>query len=137
MKGKMISLVVALFLSLAAPALTEPVGTQDEQVQAVSEPVLEALLAGFNKGDYAQYAKDFDDTMREAIPKKKFQQVRADLLKKLGPYKDRKYLGFLTQQPYTVVLWKGAFAGTTNDILIKLVLSRRGEAVKVVGLWFQ
>ena len=137
MKSKMISLVVALFLSLAGPALTEPLGTQDDQVRALAEPIVEGLLAGFNQGDYALYAKDFDDTLREAIPERKFQQVRGDILKKLGSYKNRKYLGFLTQQPHTIVLWKGAFAGTPDDILIKLVLSRRQEAIKVVGLWFQ
>ncbi len=36
-----------------------------------------------------------------------------------------------------MVLWKGAFDGTPDDILIKLVLFRRQDKVQVVGLWFQ
>jgi hypothetical protein len=106
-------------------------------VQAVAGPMVDNLLAGFNQGNYAQYSRDFDDTLREAIPEKKFQQVRADILKKLGKYKDKKYLGFLNQQAHTIVLWKGAFDGTPDDVLIKLVLSRRQDKVQVVGLWFQ
>jgi hypothetical protein len=130
-------LLVVVLLILAIPAAAAPVGTSDQQVKAVSEPILDNLLAGFNQGNYAQYAKDFNDTLREAIPEKKFQQVRGELLKKLGKYKNKKYLGFLNQQAYTIALWKGAFANTQDDVLIRLVLSKRQDKVVVVGLWFQ
>jgi hypothetical protein len=128
--------VVALFL-LTIPAGAAPVGTNNQQVKSIAEPILDNLLAGFNQGNYAQYSKDFDATLREAVPEKKFKQVRKDFLGKLGKFQDKKYLGFLSQVPYTIVLWKGAFAGTKNDILIKLVLSKRKNKVFVVGLWFQ
>jgi hypothetical protein len=131
------SLIVVVLIVLAIPAAAAPVGTSDQQVKAAAEPILDNLLAGFNQGNYAQYAKDFDATLREAIPEKKFRQVRDELLKKLGKYKNKKYLGFLNQQAYTVALWKGAFAKTPNDVLIKLVLSKRQDKVVVVGLWFQ
>jgi hypothetical protein len=130
-------LLVIMPLILAIPAAAAPIATSDQQVKAVAEPIIDNLLAGFNEGNYAQYSKDFDATLREAIPEKKFQQVRGELLKKLGKYKDKKYLGFLNQQAYTVVLWKGAFAGTKDHVLIKLVLSKRQDKVVVVGLWFQ
>jgi len=63
--------------------------------------------------------------------------VRSQLLKKLGKYKSKEYLGFLNQERYTIVLWKGKFAESNNDILIKLVLSKRQDKTVVVGLWFQ
>lgn len=134
--GISILAVVALGLLTLAVA-GAPVGTSDQQVRSLAEPILDNLLAGFNQGDYAKYSKDFDAALREAIPEKKFQQVREDILKKFGKYREKNYLGFLNQEPYTVALWKGAFAGTQNDILIKLVLSKRQDKVLVVGLWFQ
>ncbi len=137
MRRKVIPLLLLIGLLLASPASAAPVGASDQQVQAVAEPIVDNLLAGFSPGNYAQYSRDFDDTLREAIPEKKFQQVRAEILKKLGKYKDKKYLGSLNQQAHTIVLWKGAFEGTRDDILIKLVLSQRQDKVKVVGLWFQ
>jgi hypothetical protein len=137
MGNKAMSLLVLMVLLLAMPAAAAFVGTDDRQVQAVAEPILDNLLAGFNQGNYAQYAKDFDATLRESIPEKKFQQVREELLKKLGPFKSKKFLGFLNQKAFTVVLWKGVFAATQDDILIKLVLSKRQDRVVVVGLWFQ
>jgi Protein of unknown function (DUF3887) len=132
-----ISIMVIIVLLVAMPAAATFVGTDDSQIKTVAEPILDNVLAGFDQGNYAQYSKDFDATLREAIPEKKFQQVREDILKKLGTFKGKKYLGFLNQQAYTVVLWKGAFAGTKDDVLIKLVLSKRQNKVVVIGLWFQ
>jgi hypothetical protein len=137
MAKKVVSFLILMVLLVTMPAAAAFVGTDDAQVQAVAEPILDNLLAGFNQGNYAQYAKDFDATLREAIPEKKFQQVREQILKKLGAFKSKKYLGFLNQQAYTVVLWKGVFAGTQDNILIKMVLSKRQDKVVVVGLWFQ
>ena len=137
MRKNVVSILVLIVLLAVIPAAAAFIGTNNDQVKAVAEPILDNLLTGFNKGNYAQYSKDFDATLREAIPEKKFQQVREDILKKLGTYKSKKYLGFLNQQAYTIVLWKGAFAGTKNDVLIKLILSKRQNKVVVVGLWFQ
>jgi hypothetical protein len=137
MRKKGVGILALIVLLVAMPAGAAFIGTDDGQVKAVATPILDNLLAGFNQGNYAQYSQNFDDTLREAIPEKKFQQVREELLKKMGAFKSKNYLGFLNQKAFTVVLWKGAFAGTRDDILIKLVLSKRQDKVVVVGLWFQ
>jgi Protein of unknown function (DUF3887) len=137
MRKNVVGILALIVLLVAMPATAAFVGTDNDQVKALAEPILDNLLAGFNQGNYAQYSKNFDATLREAIPEKKFQQVREEILKKLGAFKSKKYLGFLNQQAHTVVLWKGAFAGTKDDVLIKLVLSKRQDKVVVIGLWFQ
>lgn len=128
-------MVAVLFLAISAAA--DFVGQTNEQVKAVATPILENLMVGFNQGKYDQYSQDFDDTLREAITKKKFQEVRSQLLKKWGKYKSKKYLGFFNKERYTIVFWKGKFAEAKDDILIKLVLSKRQDKIVVVGLWFQ
>lgn len=124
-------------LSGAGAAQAGFVGQTDREVQAAVEPLLDNLLAGYNHGDYRIYTRDFDDTLKEAIPEGKFRQTRESLLKKLGTWQSRQYLGYLNQNHYTVILWKGRFSGTADDVLIRLVASRRGERVVVTGLWFQ
>jgi hypothetical protein len=62
--------------------------------------------------------------------------MRQELMKKLGKFKNKEYVGFLTQQRYTVILWKSKFSATADDILIRLVLSKRQNKV-VAGLYFQ
>jgi len=134
------SLAMAVLFFLAAlvfPVTAEVVGQSDQEVQAVAEPILDNLLAGFNAGDYAQYSRDFDTTLKEALSPQKFQETRKAILLKLGKYKSKSFLGFLQQGRMTVALWKGRFDKTGDDVLIKLVLSKRPEKTVVVGLWFQ
>lgn len=130
--------VLCLVLLLGGTGASgEVVGHTDKEVQRVAEPILDNLLAGFNEGDYQKYSRDFDATLKEAIPEAKFKAVRQDIFKKIGKYQAKSYLGALNQAPHSVALWKGRFSGTDNDVLIKLVLSKRHDRTYVVGLWFQ
>ena len=122
---------------MPSPAAAAVIAQNDKDVQAIAEPILNTLLTGFNDGNYGLYARDFDATLKDAIPEKKFSQVRGDILKKLGKYQSRTYLGSLKQGNFSVVLWKGRFSASDGDVLIKLVLSKRGDKAQVTGLWFQ
>ncbi len=129
--------IFAIVFLLLSPAAAAVVGQTDKEVQTIAEPILDAVLNGLNEGNYGQYSKYFDDTLKDAVPETKFQQVRAGILKKLGKYQSRTYLGFLSKGNFTVAVWKGRFSASTEDVLIKLVLSKRGDKVQVSGLWFQ
>ena len=131
------AVLVCLFLWAATPALADIVGATDQEVQKAADPILDNLMAGFNEGNYPKYSRDFDPTLKESLPEAKFQQVRSEILQKIGKYKSRKYLGFRNQNKFTVALWKAAFSDTTSDVLIKLVTSKRQDKVVVVGLLFQ
>jgi hypothetical protein len=136
---KFISLVLIGLLTWGAalPAAADFIGQDNPQVQAVADPILDGILQGFKEGDYDLYSQYFDDTLKDVISKKKFLQTRSSILKSIGEYQSRSYLGFLQKGKTTVVLWKGRFAKSADDVLIKLVLSRRGDQTKVLGLWFQ
>jgi hypothetical protein len=137
MKGTRGLAFLVLLLMLGSPAPAALIGQNDQQVQAIANPILDAVLTGFNDGNYALYSKYFGPTLKDAITAKKFSRVRADILKNLGKYQSRTYLGFLNKGNFTVVLWRGHFSATKDDVLIKLVLSKRGDQVQVAGLWFQ
>ena len=129
-------LVSVLVLGLA-PAHGEPISGSDEQVRAIAEPILDNILEAFRTGDYQQYSRDLDDMVKETVTEAKFPSVRQQVLQQLGNYRSREYLGSLTKGKMTMVLWKGDFDGTTDDVLIKVVLSKRGSRHLVTGLWFQ
>jgi hypothetical protein len=137
MKIMSMLLIGVLVLGAALPAAADFVGQDNSEVQTVADPILDTVLKGFSEGDYELYSQYFDDTMKDVISKKKFLQVRKDILKSIGAYESRSYLGYLQKGKTTVVLWKGKFANTADDVLVKLVLSRRGDQAKVLGLWFQ
>jgi hypothetical protein len=128
--------LAAVFL-LLSPAAAAVIAQNDKDVQAIAEPILDTVLTGLNNGNYSLYSRYFDGTLKDAVTKKKFSQVRANIMKKLGKYQSRTYLGFLQKGNFTVVLWRGRFSASDDDVLIKLVLSKRGDKVLVTGLWLQ
>ena len=128
---------LAVFLMSVSPALAAAIGQSNQQVQAVANPILDSILTGFNDGNYDQYSKDFDAAMKRAIPAQTFSQTRDAILKKVGKYQSRTYLGYLKKGNITVVLWKGRFSASHDDILIELALSQQENKVKVSGLWFK
>lgn len=134
--ARFLAILAAICLAVF-PAAAAVIGQNDQEVQTSASPILDAVLTGFNDGNYAQYSKDFDATLKDAIPEKKFREVRKNIIKKLGKYQSRTYLGFEQKGNFTVVLWKGRFSASDDDVLIKLVLSKRGNKVEVAGLWFQ
>lgn len=46
-----------------------------------------------------------------------------------------EYLGYYSQGPYTMVLFKAKFKKDEDDVLITLVSDRESAEPKVSGLW--
>jgi hypothetical protein len=137
MKFISLLLIGVLTFGWAGPAAADLIAQDNREMQAVAEPILETVLKGLNEGEYEVYCQYFDDTLKRVVSPKNFAQVRGNILKSIGDYESRSYLGYLEKGKTTVVLWKGKFAKSTDDVLIKLVLSRQGDQIKVSGLWFQ
>ena len=137
MKRFAYSIIVGLMFFLSASTHAEVIGKTDEEVQLVAESIIDTILTGMKTEDYAMYSKDFDETMKEALTEEAFLAANKQILESMGDYKSREYLGFLNQGEMTVILWKGTFDKTDNDLLIKLVVSKREDKHLVAGLWFQ
>ena len=113
------------------------IGETDQEVQAIADPVLDNILVGFEQTQYEIYARDFDATLKEAVSERKFIETDQWVDNTLGSLESKEYLGFLSQANMTIILWKGKFAINENDVLIKLIMSKRGDDYVVTGLWFQ
>ena len=137
MKHVFCCLMVFLMSAVAAPGYSAVIGTTNEEVKNIVEPILENVMSGFNKDDYFQYSKDFDATLRETITSDRFQEIREDITKWIGSYLYREYLGFINREAITIVFWKGIFDKTEEEILIKMVVSERNGKYFITGLWYQ
>ncbi len=135
--------ILALFTCLMVICMhggslyADTIGTTGSEVRAIAEPILEGILEGFKNDDYAVYSKNFDATLREAVTERRFHETDAQITSSMGECTGREYLGFLHKGKMTAVLWKATFSRTEDDILIKLVLSKRGDQYLVTGLWLQ
>lgn len=135
---KKITLLTVMFLFfMCFQAHGAVIGTTDEEVKYNAEPMLDDIMNGLNSNDYNKYAKDFDATLKEAITVEKFHEVRETIIETLGSYLYSEYLGFVNKNKFTIAFWKGSFDKTEDEILIKLVVSKRGGDYLVTGLWFE
>lgn len=135
---KVLVCIVVIGLALViTSAFAGIIGKSDEEVQSIANPILDMFLEGMKIGDYTKYSMYFDDTLKEALPEKRFRVVREQIKGQMGDYQSREYLGFLNKGPMTIVLWKGAFDKTEDEVLIKVVLSKRGDKYVITGVWFQ
>jgi len=136
---KILILAVSVLFLFSTPAVTfaEVVGETNEEVTAIAEPILDNILQAFEQNDYIKYAKDFDDTLKESISDKKFVEVNQYFQDSLGNYQSREFLGFFVKGKMSVVLWKARYDKSEDDVVIKLVLSKRADKYLVTGLWFQ
>jgi len=128
--------LTAFALNVCA-ASADVIGTTDQEVKAVSGPVLDGILEGLRTGDYNEYSRNFDGTLKDAVSEAEFKKVKANIDKTLGYCESRQYLGFLKKGKMTVTLWKGRFSKSTDDQLIKLIMTKRDGKYLVSGLWFQ
>jgi len=131
--NKIICRLVIVFAISFLPifGFAEVIGNADEIIKDIANPILNNILDGIKTGNAEKYSKDFKASMRMFM--QKYDQVQAQI----GNWKAYKYLGFLNRETETVVLWKGRFSKTDNDVLIKMVISKENGKYLVVGLWFQ
>ena len=107
-----------------------PTLTDTEKVN-LAEPILDRILHGVNKDNYAIYSENFSVGLKEQITEKDFKTLNEDLLKKIGEYKSRKFLGLLNKKLVDIYIWKAKFAKTDEDFMIRLFLIEDGGKLKV------
>jgi hypothetical protein len=107
-----------------------PTLTDAEKVN-LAEPILERILQGVNKNDYAVYSDNFSKGLKAQITEKEFKVLNDDLIKKIGEYKSRKFLGILSKKLVDIYLWKAKFAKTDEDFMIRLFLIEDEGKLKV------
>lgn len=121
----------------AVPASGDVVANNDEEIKAISDPIMDVILAGFKTKNYSKYSKDFSESLKTQMSEEIFLKTIEQLEQLLGEYESRRYLGFLNRDGMTLVLWKSRYEKTEADVLIKLTLSRNGRKNEVEGLFFE
>ena len=98
---------------------------------------MDNIFDGLKANSYSIYLKDFDETLKESISETKFLQTSQWVKDFIGTCSSREYLGFLKKGKMTVILWKAKCDKSEDDVLIRLVMTKRGDSYLVAGIWFQ
>ena len=132
-----ILILVVVIVSFITPVFAVERAKTTQEIKTVADPLLDNILDGFKYDKYTQYSRDFDPALKVAGSRTKFFKVSRHIRTSLGNYLHREYMGSLLKGDMIVVLWKGKFDKTKNDVLIKLVIKKQGGRYVVTGLWLQ
>ncbi len=109
----------------------------DKEIKKAGEQIIDEILKGLDSNDYELYSKRFDEKTKSLSSKKQFEQDREKIINWIGKYVSREYFGYLNKNYYIIILWKGYFDKKTEDVLIRLVLSKANNEYLVSGIMFQ
>ncbi|MCM8813340.1 MAG: hypothetical protein NC924_05315 [Candidatus Omnitrophica bacterium] len=129
-------LTIALLVS-GGPVSAGIIGKSNEDVKKIADPLIDGVFDGLMQGDYKVYTEHFDLALRETISENRFKEIYDDVRYSLGQYLYREYLGFLNKEQVTVVLYKGMFDKTANEVFVRVTISKRDQDIAITGLTFE
>ena len=113
------------------------------------------MLDGLFGDSYEKFIKDLTPEGRAKVTEPVFNTIRSEVLKRMGTYKSRVYLGCLDRGIFNIYLWKGSFEPSEQvfeslkmqkkskkdlpkfDVLIRLDMGRVDGKWKVFGFYLQ
>lgn len=130
-------LLAILIFSLFAgcgPKDTTLTGADREAVLAFSEAKTDNLMAGMNENDYAEFSRDFDPAMLNAMSQSQFDTFKKDRDTRLGAYLSRQVNSVTQAGDYVAVIYDAKFE--KEDAVSMRVVFSTSDAHEISGLWF-
>ncbi|MEW6771455.1 MAG: DUF3887 domain-containing protein [Bacillota bacterium] len=132
---KVLLLATCFLLVLGGCSRKADVSVDQQSVLPYADPIADNLLEGFNEGNYTKFSRDFDEQMKNGLPEPVFNQMRQQIVSKVGLYKSRTVSKVLKQGPATIVIYDAEFE-KEKGVEVKVVFQKYEEKNLVSGLWF-
>lgn len=100
-----------------------------------ADPVVENLMAGYNKGDYSVFSRDFDDAMKKAMPEASFKETDDAIKQKIGNYVSKTFWKTQKSGKYTVFYYKMKFDNEPDETLATISIDLTGDKPLVGGFY--
>lgn len=136
MRGNIRFLIVTIIFttSIWLTACERPLSDAEQTaVLAFSEPIMDNLFAGLAAGDYATFARDFDQDMQEAIPQADFASWRCGVDCQFGSYLSRQVDRVTQSDEFYIVVYQVAFE-QEKPVIIGVAL-HAAEPHSISHLW--
>jgi hypothetical protein len=133
-KSKLIAFITILTIMLVAI----PVFTGCGKVAEYADPITENILTAMNNGDYASFAKDFDETMKKELSEAAFPDFLAAVNGSIGNYilGSKKITGVNIENNLTTATYNADFE-QMEGVTVTVVFEKIDNKMTVVGLWFE
>lgn len=115
----------------------EIIGTTNEEVQKIADPIMNNAITGLNENNYQKYIRDIDEICLKEMSEIQFKATKEKLNIRCGNIKKIEYLGFLKQKNRTLVLYKAQYSKLEDEGIMRMVLEKTGKDIKIKTLWFE
>jgi len=91
-----------------------------------------------NNEDYANFSKDFDETMKGELSEESFPDFLSAVTGQVGNYiaGSKKIVGVNIKNELTTATYTADFE-KAKDVSVEVTFQKIGGQTKVVGLWFK
>jgi hypothetical protein len=133
-----LSLMILLFFCFSFVSCSKTLNAEEIKIRDIVNPMTENYFVSINNEDYGKFSKDFDDGMKNAVPKENFNQLILPVKDGLGDYVPNsiKLVTIASEKGFTAVYYDADFS-RKSDVKIKMVFSKTNNEFKISGQWFQ
>jgi hypothetical protein len=109
-----------------------------DAVRSYADSMTENLLIGMNNKNYAVFSRDFDETMKKALPEPKFSDLIAQINGKIGSYvpNSKEFERAYKTGNFVNVVYKAKFTEESSPVTVRVVFSEVNGEHKISGIWF-
>lgn len=104
-------------------------------------PLTENMLQAVEKGDYAQFSKDFSAELKNAITEESFKTLCTSFSEKIGKYESKKFAAATENKKeeklYKTVIYKAKYSKEEKDVQITASFSENDGKMIVEGIFFK
>jgi len=125
--------VVILIFTACAPKAVTPSVSIPQDIEDVSQPIVENILKSLALNDFATFSRDFSPEMKKAMTEASFSKMQESFAKTLGTFQSVTFDKAESSQGYIATLFKATYEKSV--ITVRVVLSADLPHL-VTGLWF-
>lgn len=104
-------------------------------------PLTEDMLQAVEKGDYAQFSKDFSSELKKAITEETFKTLCTSFSERIGKYESKKFSTATENKKeekiFKTVIYKAKYSKEEKDVQITASFSKNDGKILVEGIFFK
>ncbi|MGH4139041.1 DUF3887 domain-containing protein [Clostridium sp.] len=99
------------------------------------------MLQAVEKGDYAQFSKDFSDELKKAITEESFKTLCTSFSEKIGKYESKKFTAAAEKKKdekiFKTVIYTSKYSKEEKDVQITASFTENDGKILVEGIFFK
>lgn len=104
-------------------------------------PLTENILQAVEKGDYAQFSKDFSDELKKSITEGSFKTLCTSFSDKIGKYESKKFTAVAEtkkdEKIFKTVIYTAKYSKEEKDVQVTASFTENDGKILVEGIFFK